>query len=144
MISLERQLPRNTPLAVTFANAHGLHMLRSQDVNAPLTGTYDPAVPGSGVYPLGPDGAVFLMESSGLYNQRQLIVNVNSRANKYFSLTVSYTLNRALSNTDGLGTFPANPDSVAGGYAAAATDARPRAHLRGAIHTKWDGLFSPL
>jgi len=87
MISIERQLPRNTTMAVTFANSHGLHVLRSRDVNAPLPGTYDPAVPGSGVYPLGPVGAVFLMESSGLYNQRQLIVNVNSRANKNFSLT---------------------------------------------------------
>src|SRR5881296_1685190 len=40
MVSLERQLPRNTTVAVTFANAHGLHMLRSRDVNAPLPGTY--------------------------------------------------------------------------------------------------------
>ena len=52
------------------------------------------------------------MESSGLYNQRQLIVNVNSRANKNFSLTGSYSLNHAMSNTDGLGTFPANPYSI--------------------------------
>src|SRR5206468_11994045 len=98
MVSLERQLPRNTTVAVTFANSHGLHVLRSRDVNAPLPGTFDPAVPGSGAYPLGPVGAVFLMESSGLYNQRQLIVNVNSRLNKYFSLTGSYTPTRAMSN----------------------------------------------
>src|SRR5207244_140962 len=59
MISIERQLPRNTTMAVTFANSHGLHVLRSRDVNAPLPGTYDPAVPGSGVYPVGPVGAGF-------------------------------------------------------------------------------------
>src|SRR5262249_34019264 len=110
-ISLERQLPRNTTIAVTFADAHGLHMLRSRDINAPLPGTYDPAVPGSGIYPLGPVGAVFLMESSGLYNQHQLIVNVNSRANRNISLTGTYSLNHAMSNTDGIGTFPANPYS---------------------------------
>jgi len=144
MISIERQLPRNTTMAVTFANSHGLHVLRSRDVNAPLPGTYDPAVPGSGVYPLGPVGAVFLMESSGLYNQRQLIVNVNSRANKNFSLTGSYSLNHAMSNTDGLGTFPANPYSIAGEYAPASTDVRHRMSLGGSINTKWNVLFSPL
>src|SRR5947199_7316617 len=144
MVSLERQLPRNTTVAVTFANAHGLHMLRSRDINAPLPGTYDPAVSGSGVYPLGPVGAVFLKESSGLYNQNQLIVNVNSRANKYVSLTASYTLNRAMSNTDGLGTFPANPYSFEGEYGPASTDVRHRMNLSGSINTKWNVAFSPL
>src|SRR5881396_3222747 len=144
MISIERQLPRNTTMAVTFANSHGLHTLRSRDVNAPLSGTYDPVVPGSGVYPLGPVGAVFLMESSGLYNQHQLIVNVNSHANKYVSLTGTYSLNHAMSNTDGIGTFPGNPYSMAGEYGPASTDIRHRMTLGGSITTKWDVTFSPL
>src|SRR5207244_9938957 len=144
MISIERQLPRNTTMAVTFANSHGLHVLRSRDVNAPLPGTYGRAVPGSGVYPLGPVGAVFLMESSGLYNQRQLFVNVNSRANKNISLTGTYSLNHAMSNTDGIGTFPANPYSMAGEYGPASTDVRHRMTLSGSITTKWNVIFSTL
>jgi len=144
MISLERQLPRNTTIAVTFLNSHYLHMLRSRDINAPLPGSYDPAAPGSGVYPLGPVGAVFLMESSGLYNQHQLIVNVNSRANRNISLTGTYSLNHAMSNTDGIGTFPANPYSMAGEYGPASTDIRHRMTLGGSITTKWDVTFSPL
>jgi hypothetical protein len=125
MISLERQLPRNTTLAVTLAQSHGLHVLRSRAVNAPV-------------------GTVFLMESSGLYNQRQLIVNVNSRANKNVSLTGSYAWNHAMSNTDGVGTFPANPYSMAGEYGPASTDVHHRITLGGAINTKWNLLFSPL
>ena len=58
---------------------------------------------------MGTPSAVFLMESSGLYNQNQLIVNVNSRVNSNVSLFGNYMLNRALSNTDGLGTSPSNP-----------------------------------
>jgi len=73
-----------------------------------------------------------------------LIVNVNSRANKNFSLTGSYSLNHAMSNTDGLGTFPANPHSIAGEYAPASTDVRHRMSLGGSINTKWNVLFSPL
>ena len=42
-MAVERQLPRNTTLAITYANSHGLHMLRSEDINAPL--------PGTGIFP---------------------------------------------------------------------------------------------
>src|SRR5262249_25231283 len=49
-LSVEHQLPHNTTLAITYANARGLHMLRSEDINAPLPGTFNPLVPGSGVF----------------------------------------------------------------------------------------------
>ncbi len=84
------------------------------------------------------------MESSGLYNQRQLVVNVNSRANRHVSLTGNYSLNYAMSNTDGIGTFPANPYSMAGEYGPASTDVRHRMTLGGSINTKWNVIFSPL
>src|SRR5579885_583048 len=38
-VTLERQLPHNTTLAVTYTNSHGMHMLRSEDINAPLPGS---------------------------------------------------------------------------------------------------------
>ena len=67
-VTLERQLPKNTTMAVTLTNSHGLHLFRSEDINAPL--------PDSGVFPLGRTGPLELMESSGLYNQNQVIANV--------------------------------------------------------------------
>jgi hypothetical protein len=142
-VSMERQLPANTTLAVTYTNSHGLHVLRSQDINAPLPGTYDPNVPNNGVFPLGHPGAVDLMESSGLYNQNQLISNVNSKLNAGFSLFGFYVFNRARSNTDGIGTFPANPYSGAGEYGPAATDVRHRVTVGGSINLKWAVRISP-
>ncbi len=124
-LSFERQLRFNTTLAITYANSHGLHMLRARSIAAPA-------------------GTVYLIESSGLYNQNQLTFNVNSRANKYVSLTGSYTLNKATSNTDGINTFPANPYSSEGEYGPAATDVRHRVSLTGSINTKWNVAFSPL
>src|SRR5207302_2516378 len=94
----ERELPFGT-IAITYANTHGLHILRSRNVNAPLLGTYTPQIPGSGVFPLGRSGAVYTMESSGLYNQNQMTVNVNSRMNRTVSLAGSYQYNSAMSNT---------------------------------------------
>jgi len=73
-----------------------------------------------------------------------LIVNVNSRANKYVSLTGTYSLNHAMSNTDGIGTFPGNPYSMVGEYGPASTDIRHRMTLGGSINTKWNITFSPL
>jgi hypothetical protein len=143
-VGFERQVPLNTTVAITYANSHGVHMLRSQDINAPLPGTYVPSNPGSGVYPLGRPGLVALMESSGLYNQNQFMVNVNSRVNRDISVTGSYMYNHAMSNTDGLGTFPGKPYSMVGEYGPAATDMRHRISFGGTITPLWGIRFNPL
>ena len=143
-VGFERQIPFNTTIAITYANTHGLHLLRSQDINAPLPGTFNPSVPGSGLFPLGRPGVVALMESAGLYNQNQFIVNVNSKVNRNISLTGSYMYNRAMSNTDGLGTLPANPYSMLGEYGPASTDIHHRVSLAGTITAKWGIRFNPL
>jgi hypothetical protein len=142
-VTLERQLAGNITLAVTYTNSHGLHMLRSEDINAPLPGTYNPNVQSSGVFPLGHAGPVQLMESSGLYNQNQLIANVNARLNAGFSLFGFYVLNRAMSNTDGIGTFTANPYNFKGEYGPASTDVRHRMTVGGSINFKWNVRLSP-
>lgn len=143
-LGVERQLPGKTTIAVTYSNSHGLHQLRSANINAPLPGTYDPLVPGSGVLPFPGHGPVFLMESSGLYNQNQVIVNVNSNMNSHISLFGYYVYNRALSNTDGLSTFAANPYSDAGEYGPASTDIRNRVSFGGTLTAKWGIRFNPL
>lgn len=142
-VSVERQLPAHTTLAVTYTNSHGVHELRSADINAPLPGTYQPGVPGSGLFPLASPGPVFLMESAGIYNQNQMIVNMNSRVNAGFSLFGFYVLNKAMSNTDGLGTFPANPYNYSGEYGPASTDVRHRMTVGGSINTRWNIRLSP-
>jgi hypothetical protein len=133
--SVERQLPGHTTLAVTYTNSHGLHMFRSEDINAPL--------PGSGKFPLGEPNPEFLMASDGLYNQNQLITNLNSRLNRNVSLFGFYTLNYARSNTDGLSTFAANPYSSAGEYGPSATDVRNRVFVGGSIENRWGLRVSP-
>jgi len=132
-VGVERQLPFNTTVAITYANSHYLHLFRSEDINAPLPGTFQPSIPGSGVFPLGRPGLVVLMESAGLYNQNQLIVNVNTKVNRNISLNGSYSYMRAMSNSDGLGTFPANPYSMAGEYGPAATDIHHRVYVGGSV-----------
>ena len=142
-ITVERQLPVNTTIAATYTNAHGLHLFRSDDINAPLPGTYDAAVPGSGVFPLSGKGPVLLMESSGLYNQNQFIANVNTKVKPAVSLFGFYVLNHALSNTDGIGTSPANPYNFSGEYGPASTDVRHRVTAGGSVALRWSVRVSP-
>ena len=142
-VTVERQLPAHTTLAVTYTNSHAIHTLRSNDINAPLPGTYNPAVPESGIFPLGKPGPVFLMQSDGLYNQNQLIANVNARVNGGFSIFGFYVFNKAMSNTDGLGTFPANPYNFSGEYGPASTDVRHRVTAGGSINFRWNVRVSP-
>ena len=144
-VSFERRLPLKTTVAITYANAHGLHLLRSQDINAPLPGTYQSGGSGRRRVCRSADRVNFsLMESAGLYNQNQLIVNVNSKVNSNISLNLSYAYNRAMSNTDGIGTSQADPYSMAGEYGPAATDIHNRVALAGTITAKWGIRFNPL
>jgi hypothetical protein len=142
-VTLERQLPAHTTVAVTYTTSHGLHILRSADINAPLPGTYNPNVQNSGVFPLGHPGPVDLIESAGLYNQNQVIANANVKLNAGFSLFGFYVFNRALSNTDGVNTFSANPYSFAGEYGPAFTDVHHRVTVGGSINLKWNVRISP-
>jgi carboxypeptidase family protein len=142
-LTLERQLPKGTTLALTYANSRALRLLRSQDINAPFPGTYDP-VSGSGVFPLGHPGPVFEMQTNGAYKQNQFIANVNSRVSQTISLFGTYVFNRSRSNTEGANTFPGNPYSLAGEFGPAGNDVHHRVNAGGSINTKWNVRLSPL
>jgi hypothetical protein len=135
--SIERQLPRRTTLSVNFINARTLHVLRSRNINAPL--------PETGLRPIAGEGNIFQYESSGRFNQQQLIVNVNNRLSQRLSLTANYVLNRARSDTDGANTFPANQYDFSGEYGRSSQDIRHRFSLFGTISgLPWDIRLSPI
>ncbi len=135
-LSLERQLPKNITLALTYAYSHGVHTLRSRNINAPL--------PGSGNRPFGNDvGNIYQYESSGIFNQHQMIARVNARVNRSFSLSGFYMLNKAESNSDGAGTFPANSYDLTTEYGRAAFDTRHRAFIMGSFLAPLGLRFSP-
>ena len=143
-IGMERQLPHNSTVAVTYTTSHGTHQLLSRNINAPLTGTYT-GVQGSGLYPYGATtGPIYEMESAGIYRQQLLVVNVNSRVNRKVTLFGYYTFNRAKSNTDGVNTFPADQYSMAGEYGPANSDIHNRGNIGGTVSSVWNLRFSPL
>ena len=135
-LGIERQLPRSITLAMNYLHTRGLHSLRSRNINAP--------VPGSGAYPYGRLTAIYLYEASGRFKQDQLITSVNARVSPKLTLTGSYALNKAMSDTDGAGTFPADPYNLSPEYGRAGFDIRHRVHLNGSLAGPWGLRLSPL
>lgn len=143
--SVERLLPGKITLTVTFINARTMHVLRSRNINAPLPGTFNPLVAGSGVRPFGNvAGNIYLYESSGVFNQNQLIISANNRFSRALTLFGNYTLNRARSDSDGAGSFPVNSYDTSGEYGRDARDVRHRLFLGGSIAAPWGLRLNPL
>jgi hypothetical protein len=135
---VERQVTRNATVSVTYLNSHGVHQLMTRNINAPLPGTYvycspgDPTcTPSAGVRPFGNKGNIYQYESIGLFNQNQLITNLNLRLGTKLSLFGFYMLNFAHSDTSGVNSFPVDSYDVKLDYGRAAFDVRQRLFLGG-------------
>lgn len=142
-ISLERALPHNFTTSFTFSHSRTLHVLRARAINAPLPGTFIPNQHNSGVRPLNSINNFFEYDSSGRFDQNQFIVTLNSRLNRKVSFNINYALSRTNSDTDGSGTFAANPYDFSGEYGRASNDVRHRFVLTGSFRVPWSVSLNP-
>jgi hypothetical protein len=138
-IGVDRQLPKNISLSVSYYNTRGVHELRTVNINAPLPGTF----PGAPVYPMGNANPVYQYESSGLFKQGQLSANINARLNARYSMFGYYSLGSAHSNTDGVNTFPVNSYDYSSEWSRAQFDVRSRAVMGGSFTAPWGVRLNP-
>jgi hypothetical protein len=115
-LSVERQLPFNTTVSATYINAQTRRLLRSRNINAPV----------GGVRPVPDAGNIFQYESTGKFNQNQLLFNLRSNFADGISVFGNYAFSDAKSDTDGAGTFPANSYDLSDEYGDALLDIRHR------------------
>jgi len=139
-IALERQLGKNATMSVTYLNAHGVHQVLTNDINAPLPGSgYTPLDPTSGLRPFGnATGNIYQYETVGLFNQNQLIANYSVRSGTKLTLGGWYTLNYAKANSS-----PMNPYNLAEDYGRAGYDVRHRLFLVGTVSLPRGFRLSP-
>ncbi len=143
-VSLERQLGPNTSLTVTYLHSRGQHQLLTNDINAPLPGTYNPALPTSGLRPLGAAaGNIYEYQSAGIFRQNQITVNFHYHPSSGRSLFGYYSFNDAHSDTAGAGSFPTNPWNLMADYGRAPYDVRHRLFLGGNFDLPWGFAASP-
>lgn len=142
-VSLEKQLSKTATVSVTYLNSLGGDSYLTRDVNAPLPGTYNPDDPSSGTRPNGKLENVYQYESSGRFNQNQLITNASLRATKGISLFGFYVLNYANSNTAGVNSQPSQPYNIDADYGRASYDVRSRLLMGGNITLPHQFTLSP-
>ena len=130
-IGVERQLPHNTTVALTYTNTRAIHDLQTVPINAPL--------PGSTVRPYGNAGNLFLYESGGRLRQNIFIANFNTRFNRNVSLMGNYSLTYA---NDLPGT-PSNPYNFNQDWGRSSLDRRNRFQLIGTVAAPFGLRLSP-
>lgn len=100
MFTVERALPANVKLSITYNHARTNRILRSVNINAPLGGTFILGIPNSGVRPLGAAaGNILEYQSNGRNVSNTLSVNINGTVKK-IQFWGGYNLNKSRS-TDG-------------------------------------------
>jgi hypothetical protein len=82
-------------------------------------------------------------ESTGIFKQTQLNVSVNSSVGKWGTLFSRYAYGTAHSDTDGLGTLPANQYDFSQEYGRSALDVRNTLFVGGSFAAPWKVRVSP-
>lgn len=94
-LSIEHQLTRDLKLEINYSHAQQIRTQRTVNINAPLAGTYNPAVPSSGTRPLGNSaGNVLETQATGRSTYDSLNVGINGKVGKV-NFWTSYSLNRS-------------------------------------------------
>lgn len=141
-ISLERQLPYATNLSINYIYRADRHYPRSRNINAPLPGTFDPEIPGSGIRPFGDIGNIFEFETTGIANKHTLLINVNSRPTKKLTMFGRFVFSKEQGDNEDAFTFPANSYDVRADYGSVSFDIRANATVGISYIGPWDLTFN--
>ena len=140
-VGIDHSFGKVATLSVTYINSRGVHQYLSNNINAFIASTYDPAT-GTGVRPNGINENLYQFQSGGVYNQNELILNYSVRAKKV-SLFGFTMLNSAKSDTSGAGYFPSNPTKPGADYGRASFDVKARFLLGGNYQAPFGISISP-
>lgn len=142
-LGVERQLPRNTTVALTYSFNRSVHLSQSVPLNAPIPGTFNPLVPLSatnGIFPYGYSaGTVFENQSGGFMRQHMLMLNFNTR----FSSKVSLFGNYSLAYAKDLPSSPSDPYNFALDWGRSSFDRRHNFQLVGNVTAPAGVRFAP-
>jgi len=131
--SFERQLPFNSSLSISYIHARTRRLLRSRNINAPV----------EGIRPDPDAGNIYQYESTGRFDQNQIVFNLRTNFIDGVSIFSNYAFGKARSDSDGAGTFPADSYDLTGEYGDASLDIRHRFAMGGNFDVPWGFSLSP-
>ena len=103
-------------ISATYIATRGVHQYLSENINAPLPGTYNPDVADSGVRPLGGTQNIYQFVSEGVRHGQTLSAAADLNPTKALSVWAFYTLQFRESDTGGATSFPSNQYDLAADY----------------------------
>ncbi len=141
--SLERQLTKGSTLTFTYMHSSGFHQLVTRDSNAYLPGTFEyGSATLTGTRPNSSLGIVQQYFPEAVFNENQLIVNINARFSPKLSLMGFY--NASWANSDGGGgSNPSNSYDLRQDYGRAGFVRPQWLFLMGNYTAPWAITFNP-
>jgi hypothetical protein len=134
-ISVEHQLPYNLKLSINYSHADSLRTLRTVNINAPLGGTYDPALTASGLRPLGKAaGNILEYQATGRSMNNSLSVSLNASTKK-LNFWGSYTFGKNKSLDNGTSGSPFDAYDFSNEWTRASFDTRHFFYASGSYQT---------
>ncbi|MES2392888.1 MAG: TonB-dependent receptor [Acidobacteriota bacterium] len=124
MVSAERNFGKGGKLGgtnISYTDYRGEHQWLSQNINAPLPGTYNPAVPTSGTRPLGTQQNVYQFTSGGVKRITGLRIQSHYNLPRDINFYLSYAYFNNKADTSGPGSFSSNPYNPSADYGSAGT-----------------------
>jgi hypothetical protein len=129
--SVERVLPKNVRVTLTYAHNHFQRLRRYVNINAPLGGTFIPGIPTSGVRPFGNEaGNIFEYQSTGRQVSNSINVNVNGTLMKV-NFFVGYSLGKTRGTDQGATGSPFDAYDFSHEYARSPFSSLSFAHFGG-------------
>jgi hypothetical protein len=115
-ISAEKVIQKIGSISVRYIAIRGVHQTDSLNINAPLPGTYNLAVPGSGMRPLGGSQNIYEFASNGISKSQVLAINSQLNLTKRANIFLSYNFNYQNQDVTGATAFASNSYNVSQDY----------------------------
>ncbi len=140
--SIERQLTKSITVTTTYLHSFGVHQLVTRDANAYPDGTYIfGAATQTATRPDPSLGIIQQYYPEAVFKQNQMILNVNAKLTKSFSVFGFYNLSFA--NSNGAGGTASNSYNLNQDYGRASFVRRNMAFLMASYNGPWGIRFNP-
>jgi hypothetical protein len=133
-VSYERQLPWKLFGEVGYTWQRGVHLLRTRNINAPLS---------EGIRPFPAEGPILQFESTGLSTGHELKLALQTNKSRRLMLFGNYTLSSTRSDADGAYLAPANSYDLSTEFGRTNSDQRHRVFVGGTVSAPWGLRISP-
>src|SRR2546421_9538645 len=108
-LGVEHQVNKNFRFEIGYSYGRTLHSMRNVNINAPLAGTFNPALPTSGMRPLGQSaGNILQYQSDGRSRTNNLSFSTSGTIKK-IGFWATYSWNKSRSIDNGSSGSPFNP-----------------------------------